>query len=169
MAGAAISIGTNTGSREDNLRAAVEAVSLLPGTDIIKVSSVYETEPVGYSAQPDFLNICIIVDTELSPRALLGACLGIEAGMGRVRLFKNGPRIIDLDLLVYEGFESTDAELTLPHPGMFERDFVIVPLKEIMTGTFVENEYIERVEKFFYDPSIQHLRVVKTGELQYNV
>ena len=169
MKGAVIGIGTNVGSREENLGEAVAALSLLPGTNVVSVSSVYETEPVGYTDQADFLNICVLLETSLSPRALLGACLGIEAGLGRVRLFKNGPRVIDLDLLVFEGFRSDDAELTLPHPRMFERDFVLVPLKDIMPGTFIETEYRGAVENFFSDPSIQHLRVRKTGGLQYDV
>ncbi len=169
MAQAAIGIGTNIGDRRKNLRDAVKSVSLLPGTEVLKVSSVYETEPVGYSDQPDFLNICIIIKTRLSPNALLGACLGIEAAMGRERSFTNAPRVIDLDLLLYEDFSLDAAELTVPHPRMFERDFVMVPLSEIADGTFVNNEFGEKIKKFFSDPSIQHLRVSKSGKIQDDV
>ena len=129
---AVIGLGTNTGDRAVNLQAAVDALSLLPGTRVTVISPVYETEPVGYADQPDFLNAVACVETELSPRALLGACLGIEAALGRVRLFKNGPRIIDLDLLLYEGVTLQTDELTLPHPRMHLRRFVLEPLAEII-------------------------------------
>ena len=169
MAQAAIGIGTNIGDRRQNLREAVKSVGLLPGTEVIRISSVYETEPVGYSDQPDFLNICIIIETRLSPKALLGACLGIEAAMGRERSFANAPRVIDLDLLLYEDFVLDCAELTVPHPRMSERDFVMVPLREIADGTFVKNKFGEKIKKFFSDASIQHLRVIKTGKIQDDV
>jgi 2-amino-4-hydroxy-6-hydroxymethyldihydropteridine diphosphokinase len=92
---------------------------------------VYETDPVGYAEQPCFLNAALRLETELSPAALLGACLGIEAALGRKRNFANGPRAIDIDLLLYEGFCSTGAELTLPHPRMLERAFVLIPLADL--------------------------------------
>ena len=169
MAQAAIGIGANIGDRRKNLCDAVKSVSLLPGTEVLKVSSVYETEPVGYSDQPDFLNICIIIKTQLSPNALLGACLGIEAAMGRERSFANAPRVIDLDLLLYEKFSLDTAELTVPHPRMSERDFVMVPLREIADGTFVNTEFGEKIKNFFSDASIQHLRVIKSGKIQDDV
>ena len=106
----------------------------MPKTEIIKQSSVYETEPWGYTEQARFLNCAVLIETELSPNALLGACLGIEAAMGRVRKIKNGPRIIDIDLLLYEGFESRTKELTVPHPLIKERDFVLVPLHDLFPG-----------------------------------
>ncbi|MDR3711829.1 MAG: 2-amino-4-hydroxy-6-hydroxymethyldihydropteridine diphosphokinase, partial [Puia sp.] len=84
--------------------------------------------------QPYFFNCAVAIETALSARALLGACLGIEAAMGRVRAEKNGPRVIDLDLLFYEGVRCCDAELTLPHPRIPERLFVLVPLRELFPG-----------------------------------
>ena len=131
---AVIGLGTNQGERSGNLRLAVDALSLLPSTRVTDISPVYETEPVGYADQPDFLNAVCCVETELSPRALLGACLGIEAALGRIRTFKNGPRIIDLDLLLYEGVTMQSDELTLPHPRMGERAFVLCPLSDIFPG-----------------------------------
>ena len=126
-----LGIGTNIGDRLQNLIDTVEALSLLPLTKVIEVSNVYETAPVGYANQDDFLNIVVAVSTELNAHNLLGAALGIEAGMGRIRTIKNGPRIIDVDLLMYES-ESLDSHtLTLPHPRMLERNFVIKPLLDL--------------------------------------
>lgn len=136
MSKAVLGLGTNLGDKIHNLSEAVSAISLLPKTRIISKSRVYRTEPVGYRDQYDFLNCCILVETSLSPNALLGACLGIEAAMGRIRLFKNGPRVVDIDLLLYEGFSAASDELTIPHPRMFERAFVICPLIDLFpSGT----------------------------------
>ncbi len=128
---AIIGIGTNIGDRYENIATAVEALGLVPGVKVVRQSSVYETEPWGYTDQPGFYNNVIEVDSEKSPEALLGICLGIEAGMGRIRQFKYGPRVIDLDLLLYENATSDSDELKLPHPLIGERDFVLVPLQEL--------------------------------------
>ncbi len=130
---AVIGIGTNIGDRYGNIQNAVEAISLVPGIEVIRQSSVYETEPWGYIDQPGFYNNVIEVESEKSAQALLGICLGIEAGMGRVREFKYGPRVIDLDLLFYENQISDADELKLPHPLIGQRDFVLVPLKELFS------------------------------------
>ena len=130
---AVIGIGTNMGDRYTNIENAVSALGLVPGVTVIRKSSVYETEPWGYTEQNGFYNNVIEIETEKSPQALLGICLGIEAGMGRIREFKYGPRIIDMDLLVYEGALSDTEELRLPHPLIGERDFVLVPLAELFT------------------------------------
>ena len=128
---AVIGLGTNMGDRKKNLDEAVRALSLLPRTKVAKASGVYRTKPVGYADQEDFYNAVLLVETELSPQALLGACLGIEAAMGRVRLVPNGPRIIDIDLLLYENCRFDSYELTLPHPRMKERAFVMRPLLDL--------------------------------------
>ena len=128
---AVLGIGTNIGDRLENIYAAVAALRHLPGTNVKAVSGIYQTTPVGYSEQPDFFNADVLVDTQLSAHALLGACLGIEAAMGRVRQFTNGPRIIDLDLVLYGEDRICDAELTVPHPRMGERAFVLVPLLDL--------------------------------------
>lgn len=128
---AVLGIGTNQGDREENIRGAIAALGTVPGVQVCRQASLYETEPVGYVDQPDFLNTVVEVETSLSPRALLGVCLGIEAGMGRVRSFRNGPRIIDIDLLLAEGVCMDEEELQLPHPRMLERAFVLVPLQEL--------------------------------------
>ena len=131
MKKAVIALGTNIGSRLENLQHAVSSLSLLPNTKVAAVSRVYETAPVGYENQADFFNAAVLVETELSAHALLGACLGKEAALGRLRTIKNGPRIIDLDLLLYEDFTCTSAELTVPHPRMGERAFVLCPLADL--------------------------------------
>ncbi len=128
---AIIGIGTNLGDRLLNTNEAVRALSLLPRTAVTAVSHVYETEPVGVETQPKFLNTVVLVETTMSPMALLGACLGIEAAFGRKREIKDGPRIIDLDLLIYEGMKSESFELTLPHPKILQRAFVMVPLQDL--------------------------------------
>ena len=131
MSKAYLGIGTNIGNREENLENALMSLKLLPMTKVTAVSKVYETEPVGYADQNDFLNIAVEIETELTAQNILGACLGIEAGLGRVREIKNGPRIIDVDLLLYDNEEYNTSTLVLPHPRMFERDFVLQPLLDI--------------------------------------
>lgn len=108
-----------------------KAFGLVPETKVTEVSFVYETEPWGYDQQDNFLNCVMTVETNLSSRALLGVCLGIEAGIGRVRTIKNGPRVIDLDLLFYENETADTPELMLPHPGVKERAFVLYPLHDV--------------------------------------
>lgn len=132
MKKAYIGIGTNIGNRLNNIKDAVSALTHLPETQVTKISAVYETEPWGYTEQDDFLNACVEVKTKLSPKTLLGACLGIEAAFGRERPFKNAPRVLDMDLLLYEGVTINEKELTLPHPRIQERAFVLVPLKDIL-------------------------------------
>lgn len=132
---AVLGLGSNLGKRKENIMGAVHAVGRLPGTTVIASSSLYETKPVEVpSEQSDYLNECVVIMTELSPRALLGACLGIEAAMGRERRIPHDSRTIDIDLLLYEDAVSHDGELTLPHPRMLKRAFVLVPLSEIFAN-----------------------------------
>lgn len=126
-----LGLGSNMGDRLKNLNTAVHALSLLPSTNVVKASGVYITKPVGFDEQEDFYNAAVIVETRLSPYVILGACLGIEADMGRVRRIKNGPRVIDIDVLLYESFTSDSFELTLPHPRIKERAFVMIPLLDL--------------------------------------
>ena len=129
---AVVGLGGNLGNRERSLLRAVRALSLLPGTDVLRLSHLYETDPFDVrSPQPDYLNACAELATELPPRALLGACLGIEGAFGRVRREYHGARRIDLDLLLVEGVTMDSAECTLPHPRMLERAFVLVPLHDL--------------------------------------
>ena len=128
---AVIGMGSKLGDRLDNLNRAGKALGLLPRTKVTQASCLYETQPVGYLDQGPFLNANLMVETDLSPMALLGGCLGIEAAFGRERIVKNGPRILDLDLLLYEGMRSDSFELTLPHPRILERAFVMVPMMDL--------------------------------------
>ena len=131
MSIAFVGIGTNMGDRLSNIKKAIEALNLLPNTKIEAVSNIYETEPWGFKEQDNFLNGVIKLNTKLSPTALLGGLLGIEAAMGRVRRIKNGPRILDLDLLIYDNVTLNTPELILPHPFILEREFVLKPLIEL--------------------------------------
>ena len=149
---AVIGIGTNVGDRAENIRNAVEALNLLPDVKVLRCASIYETDPWGYTEQQSFYNTIVEVETTKSPEMLLGACLGIEAGMGRIREFKNGPRVIDLDLLVFENYNNDSQHITVPHPLIGERDFVLVPLKELygdmkVLGCSYINQYENIAEK----------------------
>lgn len=126
-----LALGTNIGDTMENLRHALDSLNHLPGTRVERVSSFYVTKPWGYANQDNFLNICAELETTLSPKALLGASLGIEAAMGRERPFKNSPRIIDIDIIFYEDVITDDEELTLPHPRFRERAFVLCPMGEL--------------------------------------
>lgn len=128
---AVVGLGTNLGDRVQNLRDALASIDRVVQTRVVRCSRIYESKPYGYAAQGDFLNMAAELDTDLQPEALLGALLGIEAGLGRVRKFKNGPRVIDLDLLVAEGFTSDTPYLRLPHPEMCNRSFVLLPLADL--------------------------------------
>ena len=131
MKKACLAFGANVGDAKENIKEAYAALALIPGVRVLKTSSFYVTKPWGVTDQPDFVNSAALVETDYSPEALLGICLGIEAGMGRVRTVKNGPRRIDVDLLLYEGETRDTRELKLPHPRMHERPFVLQPLSEL--------------------------------------
>lgn len=129
---ALLGIGTNLGDREENLAEAFSGLEKLPGTKILAISNIYETEPFDVlSEQEDYLNCCVLIDTELAPLELLHRCLELESRLGRVRKEYHGARTMDIDLLVYEGAESDTEELRLPHPGVLERAFVMVPMSDI--------------------------------------
>lgn len=130
---AAIALGSNLesefGDRAANLREAVKRVGLLG--KVRAVSTFHDTEPVGYLSQPRFLNAAMLLETEQEPLELMRGLLEIEQAMGRERVVAKGPRVIDLDLLLYEAVVMNTAELTLPHPEMHDRRFVLEPLAEI--------------------------------------
>lgn len=126
-----VALGSNIGDGRKNIEDAIKALDSVPGLSVESVSPMYVTKPWGYTEQDDFVNACARVDADISPEALLGVCLGIEAGMGRVRKFTNGPRIIDIDVLLYGNEKRNTKELILPHPRMYERDFVLIPLFDV--------------------------------------
>lgn len=127
-----IALGANLGQREQTLAEALERLNNQPGITVVRTSSVYETDPVGYLDQPTFLNMAAALRTTLSPVDLLRVLLSVETSLGRVRNIPNGPRTVDLDLLWMEGRTLEAPELSLPHPRMAERAFVLVPLNEIV-------------------------------------
>jgi len=125
-----LSLGTNVGERETNLKRAQELLGQ-QGIVIKRVSTVYETEPYGVADQGDFLNQVVQVNTEKTPEELLEACLYVENTMGRVRNVKNGPRLIDVDVLFYRDRLIHSDHLKVPHPGIPDRRFVLQPLSDI--------------------------------------
>jgi 2-amino-4-hydroxy-6-hydroxymethyldihydropteridine diphosphokinase len=132
VARAYVGLGSNLGDREHTLRRALELVEEEPGIAVVSVSSFRETDPVGYLEQPPFLNAAAEVETELPPRELLDRLLGVERSLGRVREGPRfGPRTIDLDLLLYGDQMLDDPGLTVPHPRLHERRFVLEPLAEL--------------------------------------
>jgi 2-amino-4-hydroxy-6-hydroxymethyldihydropteridine diphosphokinase len=126
-----IGMGSNMGERESFLKEASLEISAQPEVKVIKISSLYETEPVGYQEQGWFLNQVMEIETTLTPEELLSFLQGIENKLGRKRLIRWGPRVIDLDVLLYGNLTRVTSQLTIPHPRMYERGFVMIPLHEI--------------------------------------
>jgi 2-amino-4-hydroxy-6-hydroxymethyldihydropteridine diphosphokinase len=126
-----VGIGANLGDPVAQVRAGVAALAALPHTRLVAASSLYRTAPVGYAAQADFVNAACLLETELAPRALLEHLHAIEAGAGRERRFKDAPRTLDLDLLLYGGETIDEPGLALPHPRLHERAFALAPLVEL--------------------------------------
>jgi 2-amino-4-hydroxy-6-hydroxymethyldihydropteridine diphosphokinase len=124
-----LSLGSNVGDRVANLDAAIVRLRILG--EVVAVSSFYETEPVGFAAQPWFLNCVVKLETKKTPAQLLADLLALEQGMGRVRGQKNGPRVIDVDILLFGESVIESKGLTIPHPAMHQRRFVLEPLAEI--------------------------------------
>lgn len=124
-----LGLGTNLGDRRVNLREAVARLRQV--AEVEALSSIYESEPVGYADQPRFWNLVARVVTQLAPQELLAKLTGIEQAMGRLRSFRNAPRIIDLDILLYGDLVLSEPGLQLPHPRMTERAFVLRPLAEL--------------------------------------
>ncbi|MBC1335061.1 2-amino-4-hydroxy-6-hydroxymethyldihydropteridine diphosphokinase [Listeria booriae] len=131
MPNAYLSIGTNIGNRQENLENALKSLNQTENIKITHVSSVYETDPVGFEDQDAFLNIAVALETTLDQETLLQTGLNIETELGRVRLIRWGPRLIDIDLLLYDDIKQQSPTLELPHPRMTERAFVMIPLQEI--------------------------------------
>lgn len=126
-----LSIGTNIGERYENLQHAIRLLMGTEGVEVERISSVYETAAVGFTDQADFLNIAVYVKTLHSSNEMLKICQSIENELGRVREFRWGPRIIDLDILLYNHENIETESLIVPHPRMYERAFVLVPLIDI--------------------------------------
>ena len=130
MATVYLSLGSNVGDRDSNIRAAIAALPPV-GMQVKRVSSIYETEPVDFLDQPWFLNCVVEAETDLEPHALLQALRAIETRLGNKKEFAKGPRKLDLDILLYDAETLATPDLQIPHPRMFQRRFVLAPLAEI--------------------------------------
>ena len=128
---AVLALGSNLGDRLATLQSAVDALLATPGVNGVAVSPVYETEPVGGPEQPDYLNAVLLVDTSLSPRALMQRALSVEDEQGRVRGERWGPRTLDVDVVSVGDLTVDEPDLHLPHPRAHERAFVLVPWVDV--------------------------------------
>ena len=126
-----IALGSNLDDPAAQVTAALAALAALPQSRLCAQSSLYRTAPVGYADQPDFINAAAAIETALAPRVLLDALLALEVARGRARQFANAPRTLDLDLLLYGERQMDEPGLTLPHPRMHARAFVLEPLAEL--------------------------------------
>lgn len=126
-----LSLGSNMGDRLDMLRQATRSLRDNQEIEILRISSLYETDPVGFTEQDPFLNMVVHLETDLAPLALLEVCQEIERKLERKRELRWGPRTIDLDILLYDDERLETERLTVPHPRMHERAFVLIPLLEL--------------------------------------
>ena len=156
-----LALGSNIGDRDRNLAAAIEALEGLEGTRVYAISSCYETEPLGYTAQPLFLNMAVEIETEMAPLELLKAVKDIEVRLGRRFANRWGPREIDIDLILW-GSERVEMEaLTLPHAQFRQRAFVLTPLAEIAPDA-VDPVSGKTVRELAESPEVQG-RIEKRG------
>jgi 2-amino-4-hydroxy-6-hydroxymethyldihydropteridine diphosphokinase len=128
---AAVALGSNLEDPEAQVKRGFEELAALPDTELVAKSRLYRTAPVGYVDQPDFVNACALVETRLAPRALLDALLAVEQRHGRARGIPNGPRTLDLDIILYGDRVIDEAGLKVPHPRAHERAFVLKPLLDV--------------------------------------
>jgi 2-amino-4-hydroxy-6-hydroxymethyldihydropteridine diphosphokinase len=152
MAEAFVGLGSNLADPPRQLQAAIKALAALPGTELKCASGFYRSAAIGPAGQPDYCNAVAQLVTALAPLALLDALQGVEAAAGRVRAERWGPRLLDLDLLAYDDVVLRDPRLTLPHPELARRDFVLVPLAEIapqvvLPGLGVAAELLARLPR----------------------
>lgn len=137
-----LGIGSNIGDMAQMLDRAVAGLAATPGIAVVARSADYRTPPWGKTDQPWFLNGAVAVDTDLDPHGLLDACLSVELELGRLRAERWGPRVIDIDVLAYEGATVDDERLVLPHRHVRERAFVLVPLAEIAPDLVIGGERV---------------------------
>jgi 2-amino-4-hydroxy-6-hydroxymethyldihydropteridine diphosphokinase len=140
-----LGLGSNLGDRRQHLAEAVRRLHAGPALQVVKISSVYESSPVGVTAQPDFLNLVVQIETTHAPHELLAECLRIETDLGRVRRERWGPRTIDIDVLFYGDERINDESLAVPHPRMHERSFVLAPLAGIAPGLKLDGKTISEL------------------------
>lgn len=149
-----VALGSNLCDPISQVKNALNALEKMPKTTMLQRSSLYQSEPVGYDNQPHFINAVAEIDTDLKAESLLMALLDIEQTFGRKRPFPNAPRILDLDLLLYDNMAQQTDFLTLPHPRMHTRGFVLLPLAEIAPNLVIKHS----------DVIPEHSNVVKLAE-----
>ena len=137
MSIAYVALGANLGDPVSTIKSAIEMLKSISNSRLTASSSLYRTAPVGLRNQPAFINAVVALDTQLTPAALLQQLFAVEAEFGRIRTVKNAPRTLDLDLLLHGHSVSNDPQLTLPHPRMHLRAFVLAPLAEIAPETSI--------------------------------
>lgn len=157
-----IGLGSNMGDRDQLLIEAIELINGHIDLDVCRVSGIYETDPVGFTEQPSFLNMVVVVRTKLAPVPLLRRLLAIEQQLGRIRQVRWGPRTIDLDLLLYDNVRMDQEELTLPHPRMMERAFVLVPLNDVIERTHLLREQVSSSSKMALQDGKEGISLWKT-------
>ena len=154
-----LGFGANLGNKIENVRNAIELVKNIFGVELLKISSFYETEAWGVKNQPNFINATAKIQTELEPLQLLDELQKIEYKLGRVRTEHWAARTLDIDILLAENFKITSERLTIPHPYLYERDFVLIPLNEILP-TLKFNLHGDKVEKVFGSPKDFKLKII---------
>lgn len=148
----AVALGSNLDGPARHVKAACLELGALPSTELVKCSPLYRTAPVGLTDQPAFINAVALLDTGLAPRALLNQLLGIERRHGRVRDVPNGPRTLDLDIILFGDMHHLEPGLTIPHPRAHERAFVLAPLVDVWPNAFIPEkglaeEFLAKVDR----------------------
>ena len=162
-----LSLGSNIGDRLEYLKQATKRLAEHDAIDVINCSSIYETTAWGVEDQADFYNSALTIKTNLKPKELLSVCQKIEFALDRTREFHWGPRTIDIDILLYEGVEMEEEELTIPHKYLFERPFVTIPLAEIAFDECVKGTKISTVARRHAREEAKCLKVMGKKELQF--
>ena len=163
-----LGLGANLGEREKTLRRAIEGIKKIPAVKLLRVSSFYETEPWGVENQPNFINAAIKISTELEPPILLDELQRIELELGRIRREHWGARTIDIDILFIEGQKIFSERLTVPHKFLFDRDFALVPLKEIFP-TFACKFHGEKIIRVAGSPTDFKFKLVACADKNFGL
>jgi len=147
MADVVLSLGSNIGVAADHIADAVRRLRADPDLFVLAISRLYRTKPIGPVEQNDFINVAVRLKTSLSPNDLMKKCLGLEAAMGRDRVsaVRWGPRVIDIDIILYDDITMKNAEVEIPHPRFRERAFVLVPMAEIAPDRIVQGRNLQEL------------------------
>jgi 2-amino-4-hydroxy-6-hydroxymethyldihydropteridine diphosphokinase len=157
-----LGFGSNVGDPAANVRRALQEIEARDIVRITACSSLWRTAPWGFTEQEDFINLCALAETRLSPAELLAALKRLETDLGRTAGVRWGPRVIDIDILFYDDLTSADADLTLPHRELFRRAFVLVPLAEIAPDLMIAGRKVEEAAR-----EIDRAGIVKWGQVNF--